>query len=171
MSVYKIFILLVFNREFMERSVMTSFRTLSSFECFLRYFQTRIITTKFLCYRGWIMKPFVFPGNDFGTVAFLFGQSFLCVTFTSWPTLSFGMLLSQLFNRNTHVCTSSIRMISFSTLQCELFTSCNVSNNAGHVSTRKWGGRVVNQMWTGLDRDRGITKIPKFVRASSMDDL
>ena len=39
MSVYKIFILLIFNRECMERNVMTSFRILSSFECFLRCFQ------------------------------------------------------------------------------------------------------------------------------------
>ena len=40
MSVYKVFIRLVFNRECMERNVMTSFRILSSFEFFLRYFQT-----------------------------------------------------------------------------------------------------------------------------------
>ena len=40
MSVYKIFILLVFNRECMECNLMTSFRILSSLECFLRYFQT-----------------------------------------------------------------------------------------------------------------------------------
>ena len=40
MSVYEIFTLLVFNRECMERKVMTSFRLLSSFECFLLYFQT-----------------------------------------------------------------------------------------------------------------------------------
>ena len=165
MFVYKIFILLVFNRECMKRNVMTSFRILSSFECFLRYFQTRIATTKFLkfsnlhslnldnlqrsrrycsqrhifffciqkisasvlnificcfvcffvilCHRGWKMKSFLFPDNDFGTLAFLFGQSCLCVTFTSWSTPSFGMLLSKLSNRNTHVCTSSIRMISF----------------------------------------------------------
>ena len=39
---YKIFILLVFNRECMKRNVTTSFRILSPFECFLRYFQTRI---------------------------------------------------------------------------------------------------------------------------------
>ena len=78
---------------------MTSFRILSFFACFLRYF----------------------PDNDFGTLAFLFVQSCLCVTFTSWSTPSFEMLLSKLSNRNTHVCTSSIRMISFFTLQCELF--------------------------------------------------
>ena len=47
MPVYKTFILLVFNRECMERNVMTLFRILSSFDCFLRYFQTRITTTKF----------------------------------------------------------------------------------------------------------------------------
>ena len=29
---------------------------------------------------------------------------------------------------------------------------------------------VVNQMWTGLDKGRGIPKIPKFVRTSFMDD-
>ena len=86
------------------------------------------------------MKCFLFPDNDFGTLAFLFGQSCLCVTFTSWSTPSFGMLVSKLSNRSTHVCTSSIRMISFFTLQCELFTSCNVSNNASLVSTRAGGG-------------------------------
>ena len=40
MSVYKVFILLVSITECMERNVMTSFRILSSFECFLHYFQT-----------------------------------------------------------------------------------------------------------------------------------
>ena len=50
------------------------------------------------------------------------------------------MLLSKLSNRNTHVCTSSIRMISFFTLQCELFTSWNVSNNASLVSARTGEG-------------------------------
>ena len=30
--------------------------------------------------------------------------------------------------------------------------------------------RVINQMWTGLDRERGVPKIPKFVRTSFMDD-
>ena len=40
----------------------------------------------------------------------------------------------------THVCTSSIRMISFFTLQCQLFTSCNVSNNASLVCARTGGG-------------------------------
>ena len=34
----------------------------------------------------------------------------------------------------------SNRMISFFTLHCELFTSCNVSNNASLVSTRTGGG-------------------------------
>ena len=126
MSVYKIFILFVFNRECMERNVLTSFQILSSIECFLRYFETRITTIKSLCQRGWKMKSFIFSDNDFGTSAFLFGQSCLCVTFTSWSNPSFGMLLSKLPNRNTHVCTSNIRMISFfypsvwiiHTLQC-----------------------------------------------------
>ena len=43
----------------------------------------------------------------------MFGQSCLCVTFSSLSTPSFGMLLLKLSNRNTHMCTSSIRMISF----------------------------------------------------------
>ena len=66
----------------------------------------------------------------------LFGQSCLCVTFTLCSTPSFGMLLPKFSNRNTHVRTSSIRMISFFTLQCELFTSCNVWNNTSLVSAR-----------------------------------
>ena len=84
MYVYKIFILLVSNRECMERNVMTSFRILSSFECFLCYFQTE------------------------------------------WSV--------------------------FSTLQCELFTSCNVSNNASLVSTWTGGGgwsTKCGQAWIG----------------------
>ena len=32
------------------------------------------------------MKSFLFPDNNFGKLAFLFGQSCLCVTFTSWST-------------------------------------------------------------------------------------
>ena len=69
------FCLYSFNRECMERNVMTSFRILSSFECFLCYFQ--------------------------------------------------------------------IEWSGFFTLQCELFTSCNVSNNASLVSART--GRKVCQ--------------------------
>ena len=84
---------------------------------------------------------------------FFFGQSCLCFTFTSWSTPSFQMLLSKLSNRNTHVCTSSIRMNCF--LLCELFTSCNVSDNASLVSARTGREGVVNQIWTGLGRGRG----------------
>ena len=32
------------------------------------------------------------------------------------------------------------------------------------------GKGLVNQMWTGLERERGVPKIPKFVRTSFMDD-
>ena len=91
----KFCILLVFNRECMERNVMISFRILSSLECFLRYFQTE-----------WLV---------------------------------------------------------FFTLQCELFTTCNVSNNASLVSARTGGGSergggVVNQIWTDMDRGGGGPK-------------
>ena len=40
----------------------------------------------------------------------------------------------------THMCTCSIRMISFFTLLCKLLTSCNVSNNASLVSARTGDG-------------------------------
>ena len=101
MSVYKIFILLVFNRECMERNVMTSFRILSSFECFLRYFQTE------------------------------------------WSVfLPFSVNCSQ------------VAMFQIMPALCP----------------HGQGEGVVNQMWTGLDRGRGVAKIPKFVRTSFMDD-
>ena len=35
---------------------------------------------------------------------------------------------------------------------------------------RQGDGEVVNQMWTGLDRGRGVPKSPKFVRTSFMAD-
>ena len=94
MSVDKILILLVYNRECMERNVMTSFRILSSFECFY----------------------------------------------------------------------VSNKMISFFTLKYELFTSCNVSNNASLVSagTREGFGVMVNQKaWTaGGGGDWWFQKFP-----------
>ena len=67
---------------------------------------------------------------------------------------------------------NAIMEIVFFTLQCELFASCNVSNNASLVSARTGGGGVINQMWTGLDMGRGwwVPKIPKFVWTSFMDD-
>ena len=50
----------------------------------------------------------------------------------------------------------------FFTLQCDLFTSCNASNNASLVSARTGGGGVVNQMWTSLNRGRGTQKFPNL---------
>ena len=58
----------------------------------------------------------------------------------------------------------------FFTLQSELFTSCNVSNNASLVSARTGGEGVVNQMWIGLDWGMGVPKIHKLIRTSFMDD-
>ena len=74
------------------------------------------------------------------TLAFLFGQSCLYVTFTSSSTPSFGMLLLKLSNKNTCVYIQYENDQFFFTLQCELFTSCNVSNNANLVSARTGGG-------------------------------
>ena len=37
----------------------------------------------------------------------------LYIKLTSWSIPSFSMLLTKVCNRNTHVCTSSIRMVSF----------------------------------------------------------
>ena len=101
MSVRKIFILLVSNRECMERNVVTSFRILSSFECFLLYVQTE------------------------------------------WS--------------------------SFFTFQCELFTSCNVSNNASLVSERTGGGGGQTKV-DSPGQGEGVPKILKFVWTSFMDD-
>ena len=57
----------------------------------------------------------------------------------------------------------------FFTLQCELFTSCNVSNNASLVFARTGGGgRQPNMDRPG--QDEGGLKILKFVRTSFMDD-
>ena len=105
------------------------------------------------------------------TLAFLFGQSCLYVTFTSSSTPSFGMLLLKLSNKNTHVCTFSMRMISFF-----LPFSVNCSQVAMFqimpiLCLQGQGEGVVNQRWTGLDRGRRVPKIPKFVRTSFMDDL
>ena len=86
MSVYKIFILLVLNRECMERNVMTSFRT------------------------------------------------------------------------------------AFFTLQCELFTCCNVSNNASLVSAWTGGGGSQSNMDRPRQGEEGVPKIPKFVQTSFTDD-
>ena len=101
MSVYKIFILLLFNRECMGRNVMTSFWILSSFECFFTLFSNRI--------------SFILPFSV---------NCSLVAMFQIMPTF------------------------------------CPHGQGEG----------VVNQMWTGLDRGRGVAKIPKFVRTSFMDD-
>ena len=116
MSVYKIFILLVFQREYAKSNVMISFRILSSFDYIV------------------------------------------------------FMLLLKLPNRNTHVCTSSIRMISFfypsvwivHKLQC--FKECQpcvrTDRERGEWSTK------CGQAGTG---GGGVPKIPKFVRTSFMN--
>ena len=44
----------------------------------------------------------LFPDIDFGTLAFLFGQPCLCVTFTAWSTPSLGMLVG------THKCVHPV---------------------------------------------------------------
>ena len=64
----------------------------------------------------------------------------------------------------THMCVHPVSEWSvFLTLQCELFTSCNISNDASLLSAQKWGaGGMVNQMWTGLDR--GSQKFPNLCR-------
>ena len=58
----------------------------------------------------------------------------------------------------------------FFILQCELCTSCNVSNNASLVLARTGGEWVVNQMWIDLDREIGVPENSKLVRTSFMDD-
>ena len=59
----------------------------------------------------------------------------------------------------THTCVHPVSEWSvFLTLQCEFFTSCNVSKNASLLSPRTGGEGVVNQVWTGLDRGSGAPK-------------
>ena len=105
-----------------------------------------------LCHRGWKIKSFLFPDNDFGTLAFLFGQSCFCVTFNSWSTPSFGMLLSKLSNSNTHVCTSSIRIF---------LVLCPHGQGEGGWSSK------CGQTWA---EQGGVPKIPRFVWKSFMND-
>ena len=64
----------------------------------------------------------------------------------------------------------SNRMISFFTLQCELFTSCNVSNNASLVSAWTGGGGSQSNVDRPRQGEEGVPKIPKFVRTSFTDD-
>ena len=64
----------------------------------------------------------------------------------------------------------SNRMISFFTLQCELFTSCNVSNNASLVSAWTGGGGSQSNVDRPRQGEEGVPKIPKFVQTSFTDD-
>ena len=85
----------------------------------------------------------------------IFGQSCLCVTFTSWSTPSFGMLLSRLSNRNTHVCTSSIRMISFFYRSVWIAHMFQIMPALCPHGQREWGwvgggwSTKCGQAWTG----------------------
>ena len=80
-------------------------------------------------------------------------------------------------NRNTNVCTSSIRMISFlpfrvNCSQSAMFQIIPALCPHGGGWSSKCGQEegVVNQMWTGLDRGRRVPKIPKFLRTSFVND-
>ena len=115
----------------------------------------------FFCYfmSQWL-KNEIF--SFFRTLAFLFGQSCLYVTFTSSSTPSFGMLLLKLSNKNTHVCTFSMRMISFF-----LPFSVNCSQVAMFqimpaLCPHGQGEGFVNLMCTDLDRRRGGPKISQI---------
>ena len=94
-------------------------------------------------------------------------------------TPSFGMLLSKLSNSNTHVCTSSIRMISFFSFsmncsQVAMFqimpALCPHGQGEGGAVREGGGGGQPNVDRPGQEGG-GIPKIPKFVRTSFMDDL
>ena len=70
----------------------------------------------------------------------------------------------------THMCVHPVSEWSvYFTLQCELFPSCNVSNNTSLVSARTRGGGGQPNVDRPGQRG-GIPKIPKFVRTSFMDD-
>ena len=82
--------------------------------------------------------------------------------------LLYGQLhLLEYYYRNcligTHMCVHPVSKWSvFLTLQCELFTSCNVSNNASLVSP--WAGRRGGQPNVGrpAQRERGSQKFPNL---------
>ena len=119
------------------------------------------------------MKSFLFPDNDFGTLAFLLGQSCLCVTFTLWLMPSFGMLLSKLSNRNTRVCTSNIRMIRFFlpfSVNCPQVAMFQIMPTLCPHGQGEEGGGQPNVDGPGWRGRVGVPKIPKFVWTSFMDD-
>ena len=92
-----------------------------------------------------------------------------CVTFTSWSTPSFGMLLSKLSNRNTRVYNqyqNDLLFLPFS-VNCSQVAMFQIMPT---LCPHNQGEGVVNQMWTGLERGRGVPEIPKFVRTSFMND-
>ena len=98
---YKIFILLLFNKECMERNEMTSFRILSWFECFLRFFQTRITTINF----DWQKTRTYFSNNNIVLFVFLL---FYVTGAGKWNIFFFQrMILEHLhFCLANHACVS-----------------------------------------------------------------
>ena len=107
------------------------------------------------------MKSFLFPYKDFRILAFLFGQSSLCVTFTSWSTPSFGMLFLECIFLPFSVNCSQVAKFQMMPVLWP--------HGRGEGGGR-WGegGGQPNVYRPGQEEE--IPKSPIFVRASFMDD-
>ena len=100
------------------------------------------------------MKSFLFPYKDFGILAFLFGQSCLCVTFTSWSTPSFGMLFLECIFLPFSVNRSQVAIFQIMPVLCPH------GQGEGRWSTK------CGQTWTG----GGGPKKSQIWRTSFIDD-
>ena len=120
---------------------------------------------KILCYRGWKVKSFLFPDNDFGTLAFLVWPIMPVSHFLrGQPDLLGCYYWNCLIGKHMYV--HPVSELGFFTLPCELFISCNVSLLSTWTDRQGWSTKF-GLVWTW---GGGIPKIPKFVRTSFMDD-
>ena len=122
------------------------------FLCFVCFF--------ILCHRGWKMKSFLFPDNDFGTLVHfsLANHAWVSHLLHGQPHLL------ECYYRNcligTHMCSESewSVFLNFS-VNCSKVAMFQIMPALCLHRQGESGGQV-NQMWTGLDRERG-TKNPQ----------
>ena len=175
MSVYKIFILLVFNRECMERNAMTSFPILSSFKCFSRYFQTRITTTKVLKFSNLhSLNLNNLQKRRYCSQRHMF---FFCIQKTNasvlnifvWPIMPVCHIYFEVnpifWNAIIEIVLQEYTCVYIQYQNDQFFLPFSV--NCSQVAMFQimpalcphgQGEGLVNQMWTGLDRGRGGPK-------------
>ena len=92
---------------------------------------------KILCYRGWKVKSFLFPDNDFGTLAFLVWPIMPVSHFLrGQPDLLGCYYWNCLIGKHMYV--HPVSELGFFTLPCELFISCNVSLLSTWTDRQGW---------------------------------